>query len=323
MEESDEPDMDEFELTRRILAEPESDPNVLERVRERLREAIGAEGRGSRQPAWRRIAPVAAAFVALLVLLLAVVIPTGREAAATELRRMGRIASTQEQLIPAPGEFLLIRSEELRQEGFTFPVGSFERVTRLSVSMWVAPDRSGFREDVVISSTFASEADRRVWVAAGQPPLPLPRSHRFGPGEAAVLDVAGLPEEPDRLLAALRSGSVAERPPGDDQVLILIGELLAQGDAPPDVRAALFEVAARLEAVELARNVEDSLGRPGLGVSIAAPPGRTQLIFDGDSAQLLAIELYETDEQGTDRLASWVASRPTIIVEEPPPQLAA
>lgn len=313
--------MDEFELTRRILDDRGDDPAALERVRGRLRERIDEERRGSRPPTrWRRVLPIAAALGLLVALLVSVVLPTGGEAAAAELRRLGAIASTQQELRPGPGQFLLIRSEELRREGFTFigPEVSFDRITRLSISTWVTPDGSAFRHEDVLSSDFASEADRQAWIDAGKPDYELPRNHTFPPGQSPLHDVSGLPADPDRLLAALRSGEVAERPPGDDQVFILIGELLAQGDAPPEVRAALFEVAARLEEVKLVGAVEDPLGRPGIGISIASPPGTSRLVFATDSAQLLAIELYESVPGGGERLDSWIASLPTTVVDEAP-----
>src|SRR5688572_8504800 len=234
MKERDEPGMDIYELTRRVLGEPETDPDSLERVRRRVRQEIDAAQGFRKRPVWSRLLPIAAALGLGIVLIAVLVVPTGRRAAAAELRQLGRIASTQQPLVAGRGEYLLFRSEELRQEGFNFPDGvSITRITRLRSSIWLASDRSGFRRDEVVSTMFETEDDRRAWLAEGSPDLPLPGSHLFGPGEAALHDVTHLPSEPERLLSILRSGAIAERPPGDEQIFILIGELLAQGDATP------------------------------------------------------------------------------------------
>lgn len=314
--------MDEFELTRRTLGGTADDPAALERVRQRLRQEIDPERRPGRPSPWARVLPVAAALGLVVVLVVAVLVPSRREAAAAELRRLGRIASTQEELTPEPGQFLLIRSEELRVESVGGAAGvdvSFDRITRLSISTWLALDGSGFRRERVVWSRFASEADRIAWIEADRPSFELDRGYPLSPGQPHIHDVAGLPADPDRLLELLRSGAVVERPSGDDQVFIAIGELLAQGVAPPDVRAALFEVAARLEGVRLVGDVRDPLERPGTGVSLEGPTYDTRLVFDPDSAQLLAIELYETDAEATERPTSWTAAFPTTVVEEAPP----
>jgi hypothetical protein len=313
--------MDEFELTRRIMGEPPDDPAALERVRQRLRHEIDQELRRGRPARWSRLLPIAAALGLLAMLFVVVLVPSAREAAAVELRRFGRITSTQEELTAEPGQFYLIRAEELRPESFG-AVGvdvSFERITRLSISTWVAPDGSGFRQERVVSSTFASEADRIAWIEAERPPLEIDRRYPLPPDQSHIHDAARLPADPDRLLELLRSGAIVERPPGDDQVFIVIGELLAQGVAPPDVRAALFEVAARLEEVRLVGDVLDPLDRPGIAISLKGSTYDTRLVVDPDSAQLLAIELWGTDAQGAERLTSWTAAFPTTVVEEAPP----
>jgi hypothetical protein len=316
--------MDEFELTRRILEEPDADPSALERVRERLHEAVGLELRQRRSPRWRRVFPIAAALAWVIALVVALTFTDGRDVAAgpdAKLRRLGRIASTRDELSPGSGQFFLIRSEELRLESFSSLETdvSFDRITRLSISTWLAPDGSGFRQERVLSSRFASDADRMAWIEAGRPSFELDREYRFPPGQSVIHDVAGLPADPDRLLELLRSGAVVEGSPGDDQVFIDIGQLLAQGVAPPEVRGALFEAATRLDGVELVGDVEDPLGRPGIGITIAGVSDRTRLVFDPRSARLLAIERYVPDDAGSgERLESWIASYPTTVVDERP-----
>jgi hypothetical protein len=112
---------------------------------------------------------------------------------------------------------------------------------------------------------------------------------------------------------------VVERAPGDDQVFLTIGELLAQGDASPRLRAALFEVAAGLEGVELVGDDTDPLGRQGIAVAIDGAGARTQLVFEPDSSTLLAIELYPISQDGSiGPLDSWTAVSPTTVVDSAP-----
>jgi hypothetical protein len=310
--------MDELELTRRVLGGREPDPAALERLRSRLRAEIERERRRGRRR-WREALGVAAV-LAVVGLVIASLLPTSKEAAAAELRRLGAIAADQAPVRAGPGEFLLIRSEQLRREGFA-PVGvggTFDLVTRLRVSTWVAPDGSAFRREEVVSSDFASEADRLGWIEAGRPELEVPRVHEFPPGEGPVIDAGQLPEDPDALLAALRSGAVVEGPPGDDQAFVVIGEILAQGVAPSETRSALFEAAARLEGVSLVGTVRDPLGRTGTGIEAGTVNSRTRLVFDSDSAQLLAIEIYQIRPDGGEEPSSWTAAWPSTVVEDAP-----
>jgi hypothetical protein len=308
--------MDEFELARRALDDDEVDPAALERVRSRLRREIERERRPRRG---RWILSAAAAAAVALVVVIGVVSRTPHEAAASEFRRLAEIAGRAQPLRPEPGEYLLIRSEELRRESFgTIGIeGSFQFLTRLRVSTWVAQERSGFRREAVLSSVI-SDADRQAWVDAGRPTFEIPRTHTYRPGEVPIHDVTGLPADPQALLRALRSGAVVERPRGDDEVFIVIGEILAQGVASPQLRSALFEVAARLDGPVLVGQVQDPLGRPGTAVDLPSGGSRTRLVFDSESAQLLAIEVYEPGAGEQMELHSWIAPQPTIVADDAP-----
>ena len=309
--------MDEFELTRRALVGA-ADPAALARVRSRLDRAI----EDARRPRWSplRAAAAAAAVVGIVVLVVALALPM--PTAAAELRRWGAIAATQDPLRPGPGEYLLIRSEELTRDGVTVLDdaggirGSFDILTRRSVSTWVDAEGSAVRRDRIRSWEFASEADREAWIDLGRPPTAAPDRT---PGDDPIHDVGDLPTQPDELLAALRSRAEAERSPGDDQVFILVGEILAQGVAPPELRSALFEVAARLDGIASVGEVQDPLRRAGTGVELTTVNSRIRLVFDPDSARLLAIETFATGSDGVERVSSWSAFQPTIVVETAPP----
>lgn len=315
--------MDEFELTREAFGEPEDDPMALQRARERLLEKIHAEKARQAPPGRRFLLPAAAVVALLVALALAVtLVPIGGpKAAAAELRRLGAIASSAPAPDVGPGEFLLVVADELRPETSidTLTGSSYAVITRLRLRTWIAGDGSSVRLTEVVSSEFASEADRRVWEEAGQPELPQAgdvREESSGSGEFAWVDVSRLPHEPAELLAALRSGSIVPGPPGDDQVFLVVGELLAQGNASPELRASLFEASARLEGVTEVGDVADPLGREGLALAIDGASLRTQLVFDPETAHLLAIELYEIGTDGSvGALRSWSAFHPATVVE--------
>ena len=317
---------DGSELIRLALGGPDEDLGAVERARARLLDAIDAEKVRRR---WRRRLVLPAAATIALVVAAAVVVAFigpigGSTAAASELRRLETIASSSEAPHVATGEYLLVVLEELRPEKRTeLGTGSsFTVVSRLRVQTWIAGDGSSFRRTEWISSEFASDADRRSWEEAGEPNVPqagdVQEESSRSDGYFWV-DLSGLPRNPTELLAALRSGSIVPRSPGDDQVFLLIGDLMAQGDASPEVRAALFEAAARLDGIEEAGAVTDPLRRDGVGLAIDGDSIRTQLVFDRETAGLLAIELYPVRADGSiGALMSWRAFRPARVVDSSP-----
>ena len=318
--------MNESEQIERALGGFADDPVAVESARSRLLDAIAAEKR--RRHRRRRLFLPAAATIALGVaaaVVVAVVGPIGRStAAAAELRHLAGIASSAQAPHLAEGEYFLVVSDELRPESTTdLGTGvSFTVDSRLRVKTWIAGDGSSFRRTEWVSSEFASDADRRSWEEAGEPDIPQAsdvREERSRSGGYFWVDLSGLPRDPTDLLAALRSGSVVPRSPGDDEVFLLIGELMAQGDAPSDLRAALFESAARLEGIEETGEITDPLDRDGIGLAIDGASLRTQLVFDPDTADLLAIELYPIRADGSiGARRSWRAVHPATVVDSSP-----
>jgi hypothetical protein len=319
--------MDESEQIERTLGGFDDDPVAVERARSRLLDAIAAEKR--RRHRRRRLFLPAAATFALGVaaaVVVALVGPIGGStaAAAAELRRFGTIASSAEAPRVREGEYLLVTSDELRPETRTEIGGasSFTVVSRLRLQTWIATDGSSFRRTEWISSEFASDADRRSWEEAGKPNVPHAgdvQEERFPSGDDFLVDLSGVSREPAELLAALRTGSIVPRSPGDDQVFLLIGELLAQGDAAPEVRAALFEAAALLEGIEEVGPVTDPLERDGIALALDGASLRTQLVFDPETADLFSIELYPIRADGSlGRLSSWRAFHPATVVDSSP-----
>jgi hypothetical protein len=316
--------MNEFELTKRALEGPATDPALRERARGRLLRAIEEEERprNRRRPRVRLLAAAAAfAVVVVLVAALVVVSPFGAGPAAAELRRLGVLASSSQALEPTEGQYVLARAQELRTEGLVLlPTNVEMRVlSSLTMETWIAPDGSGFRRTSWISSDFATTADREAWEAAGRPDI-LPKAgdvevNRFGPDDAPWVDVSALPTNPDELITALREEAAV---PTDDQAFAVIGSVLSQGDATPELRAALLEVAARLDGVQLIGDVTDPLGRAGVALA-ADGIERTQLVFDPETSYLLATETYQINGDGSiDPNATWAAYEPATVVDSGP-----
>jgi hypothetical protein len=319
--------MNEFELARRIFGEPEDDAEARDRLRGRMLDAIAGEPvrlAARRRRRWRATAAVVAAALSL-GLVATLILPSANAAAAAELRRLGQLAATPEGPNIGSGQFVLTRWDELRPEIQTFLDSglTFTVISRLRVATWIAADSSGFRRTEVISSGFASQEDRLTWVTQGRPDvLPMAgdvREETYPVEDSPWLDTSALPTDPDRLLEALRSREGIQGPLGDEEVFLRIGDVLALGDAPSDLRAALFEVAAKLEGVRLVGTVNGPLGHPGVAVYVDGANARTQLVFDPQSARLLAIEDYPLFEDGSrGPLHSWIAPRGTKIVDQAP-----
>lgn len=315
--------MDEFDLIKEAVGEPGGDSEAMDAIRARLHDAIRQEQRRQHR---RRAIPAAAAIAIVSTVVATIIGPFGGSVgAASELRRLGQIASSRGGAPEVgPGESLLIESEELRPEAGEVLGGSeFTVLSWLRIQTWIASDGSGFRRTEVISSRFASVADRQAWEEADKPTIAQAgdvRQETLGQGGFYWVETQRLPREPGRLLAEIRSGSVARVPSSDEDVFLIVGELLSQGDAPSGVREALFEVAARLPGTIDLGSVSDPLGREGVGVAIDGVR-RTQLVFDPATANLLAIELYGIEEGSVAGLDSWVAVHPPRVVG-PPPKLA-
>ena len=318
--------MDEFELTRQILKEPPPDPAARERALATLRMSIASETPSTRGPRFRILA-AAAAFVIVLAMLLVVtqVAPFGGGSPAqAELRRLSTLALRASASAPESGEYIKEHWEELSVETHS-DLGSgasFEVMSRLAMDTWIASDGTGYRRTEVLSSDLASEVDRAAWIDAGRPALPSPgdiRLDSFTRRDAPWFDLTDLPTDPNALEAVLRSGQAIPWRTTDDQLFLLIGSLLQQGNASPALRSALFEVASRLEGVELGGEVTDPLGRDGVGLALDGADARSQLVFDPTTSQLLAIERYPRQADGSiGALATWLASDPARLTHVAP-----
>ena len=75
-----------------------------------------------------------------------------------------------------------------------------------------------------------------------------------------------LPTDPAKLEDRLRDGIHGAGSDDDSELFVIVGDLLRESPAPPSLRKALWEVAARIPGVELVGTVTDHAGRQGVAV---------------------------------------------------------
>jgi hypothetical protein len=290
-----------------ILAAPTTLPP---RRRRRARVAVGA---------------IAATVVAAAVLTQA--LPGGVDhatpAAAAELSRLAAKAATLPVVAkPGPGQFQY--TESIGVTSMT-SVGTsvYSANLRDHRQIWIGSDGSGRIVESQTDPTFPTPEDRANWVAAGRPSLTNgPSDETFAPGQLSVgpsKDLWTLTTNVDELAAQLSSRQIEGGPPGAAEDFVQVGDLLRETAAPPALRAALFQVAARIPGVRLVGTVVTPSGQRGTAIALtgAGPRGletRHELIFDPVTSALVGEEDVfvdptthaETDLTWTSYLASGV-----------------
>lgn len=133
-------------------------------------------------------------------------------------------------------------------------------------------------------------------------------------GQPAVFDTGGgwdslwsLPTQPDTLTALFRSRSRGTGPDPDSELFTWVGDYLRETPAPPKLRAALYQVAARIPGVRLLGPTTDSAGRPGIAIS----RGGERLIIDPADGALLA------DDEGSGFTATYISQHPSDTAPTP------
>jgi len=312
--------MDDLELLQTLgedLTEPED--RVVARARANLMSAIEASGAVPRiHRAKRRWLVAVPAVAALLVAVFVAqsVLPSQHggpaPAAAVVLSQLANTAAGQPAQAPlVAGQYLYDRSENSVVKESRPSTGAFSYEVTYTLDQWVGTDGSGRQAVSGGAFTFPTPQDRAAWVAAGSPALPVypNSSHIFAPGGLSFpADNSGLPTDPAALLAQIRKPKIEGGTYGIRGDFVVIGDLLRDGNLPPDVRAGLFKAAAMLEGVTNLGPMNDPLGRPGVGLAVGAPSADPMsspagvavplsnadyasiLIFDSQTSTLLAQE---------------------------------
>jgi hypothetical protein len=203
--------------------------------------------------------------------------------------------------------------------------------------IWVAPDGSG---RILTQAPEGRGGDTNDTMFGPGVPCEDPNPGKPNCNLLTYIDFSSYPTEADELFTVIEN-EAAEGieediangvEPGDKDFLMfqIVGHLLGQ-PAPADLRVALYEVAGRIPGIELLGEVTDPLGRPGIGfamdvegeVSVENPGSgqphkvsiRNELIFDPDTAQLLAQSRSMTLLEPTDEIPEGMGSGWTAYLE--------
>jgi hypothetical protein len=295
--------MSEIDLGLRQLAgeiEYPPTPPIARDVMRRLEQGSRASGPparhrarllGSRGP---RIAVAAASTAALLAVVPILFLGGSGEvqpAAAEVLRQVAAVAAVQEaDTRPGPGQYFFTRSREA-SVATTFGVNTrWSALYPKERETWTAPDGTIRFRVTSQKPELVSAAQRAAWVAAGSPPLRSGQvSEESIKGANKFLDTSNLPTEPKALRESIEARKAPEfvGPPGEAETFELIGDLLRETYLPPAFRAALYRVTAELPGIELLGEVEDPVGRTGIGIASPGPEIRHELIFNPETSALL------------------------------------
>jgi hypothetical protein len=195
-------------------------------------------------------------------------------------------------------------------------VGSFDAFVEKRREIWIGSDCSGMiRETSGPVSFFTPDGEAR-WRAAGSPDLEGSGLDLFAPGciGAPRSELAQLPLDPTRL-----AGELSRRVP---LTLRRVYNLLGESLVDRALCQAFYDVASRLDGVEVLGETTDQTGRVGLGLARVERGERVEVIFDSDASELLAYQLFLTDAShgyapvGT--LVSWAAFIHRELVESLP-----
>ncbi len=223
-------------------------------------------GRGpARAPrAKLRLVTAAVAGALALALVIPALLPGGREpsAAAETLRGAAQMAMSQPWVPIKPGQYVYTKT--LAQWETT--EGDETRLDDVVRETWIGPDGSG-----------------RIDETRGA----IHWDDTFPAGEMHFEDLSALPTDVDGLRSYVEERASHADNPLDYEMFVVIGDLLRETYAPPEVRAGLYEVAADLSGVELLGPTSDESGRVGIGVAYANAGIQHVLIFDPGTSAVL------------------------------------
>ncbi len=281
--------------------------NVEDRIKEafdpiRLPAHVSSiESAGRRKRRVRRasvLAPVVA-IVAAAAVLAPTVLPGGHRtsAAAATLHRLAAVAARQPDVSVGPGQYVYSRYKG-RYQTCDGDTGAcvWEDVDR---ETWVAPEGSGRIRETRGSMTWSEE---------------------FVPGELNADDLSKVPTDRDALRAFIEERASKADQPLDYEMFVVVGDLLRESFSSPvvfespELRSALFDVAASLPGVELLGNTTDEIGRPGVGVGYTHRGVRYELIFDPATSAFLGERDVQADG-GTTVPGSWASYLESGIVD--------
>lgn len=179
------------------------------------------------------------------------------------------------------------------------PEGTWSILVPGEFESWSARDASGRQRGRPVGRpSFPSDRDRERWIAAGRPSQAIPHTDApvkrqrdpwyLGDHPMSYRELLALPTDPEALRSHIRDAAGDSGSSPDAQTFTLIADTLRHNPVPARLRAALYRAMALVPGVVFRGDIQDRLGRAGLGVSYDDEDARRQLlIFDPDSSAVL------------------------------------
>lgn len=297
-----------------LLPDPDTDADVINSVHRKI-----ARRRTLARAA--AVATSAAAAGVAAILVLAVTPSAGHPgrpsrhnvSGPAEMRTLSKIAALQPQFRkPGPGQFFYTDSGlyggmclNPHTDHFVYYDFGIHCSINLWVAQrqqqWIAADGSGRVKVTTISIRFVSARDRAHWIAAGRPKLRVGNSDLRYRKHQLYIGVSGLnklPTDPAKLAKVIHDRKWEGGPPGSGEDFTQVGDLLRPPNASPKLRAAAFEVGARIPGVKSLGTVTFH-GVTGAAISLTVESStdvpfykgakiRRELIFDRATSTLKA-----------------------------------
>lgn len=247
----------------------------------------------------------AAVLVAVALLALPVVLPFGSPASidpatASLLHRFSsRALKTPQEPAPQPGQYVYERTRSSVLYAFTSSGtgASFRYFTPSTEEQWLGTDGSGRSASSIGQPTFLTNADRQAYegyVASGYMEeewggFDWGRTYTDASraGELIFFDFSDLPTDVDELKGMIERREIIGGPEGDWETFNLSADILTWSYAPPELRAALFEVMATLPGISASGQTHDAFGRPGIVVGYTHDDWRQEIVLDRRTGQVL------------------------------------
>jgi hypothetical protein len=325
--------IDELDVIRELRAAP--DPSATARVAAADRLHTRMEGRGPRRPRWLLVAGAgAAAAIALFVVLAAggedSTLRPAPANAREVLNRTAAVALRRDDRGLRPGEYWYIAERSRYVSTAVIEDGSgkgYSAIVPGSRETWTGHDG---RLRIVIRKSgkpeFFGARDRRRWEDAGRPPMgggPVGeviesehQKYTFGSTQLSYSELLDLPQDGPAMYRRLIDGAGDAGNSPDEEAFVMIGDLLREAPVPPGVRAGLYRAAAYIKGIRLVGAVRDQLGRRGVAVELDSGDRRQRLVFDPETALLLAEQQLLTKRVGYLDAAPGTITGERIVVRQ-------
>lgn len=331
--------MDEIELLRGVGRDvPPPNTTAKQAARMALIE-VATEAAARPRLRWPRLVLqrprllIPAVVIPLVVVLALGVVPLGGRPDPAAAAALNAVAGVAAALPAAPTDgYRHTKSEGAWLSGIG---GTAERpngvwaLVPVTREIWIKPDGSGRLIETRGQPTWFGPADKAAWVAAGSPDLGgnahtdtrfgatptgyVPGTPQVWPGSLYYENADALPTDVAALRQLIDNRAAAGGGLTDYERFTIVGDLLRETVAAPQVRAALYRVAAGLGGVELIGSVTDRAGRTGTAVAMTSDQSsrgleQRLLIFDPQTSMLL-------EEQETLlRHVDWLDADPPIVI---------